>query len=310
MLWKRCADAPVEMTVAQAVVMGEKVYVGGGVTEKQGDKFHVFQYTTTRDEWSRLPPHNVCYFAMAQFTGRLITVGGMTQVGGSTGKVYRFKEESKEWVESLKPMTTARYFLSVATTQSTIITSGGETGVRDGKSVVCATVEVYRSETSQWYTAEPLPFSCYRMTSIILADTYYLQGGNGADDEPIPTVLYTPLTSFIQKAISPTPRQSSSSTSFWDFLPNTPLLRSAATSLSGSLLTVGGDESGMDLLSSAVYVFLPFTNSWIGVADGNLPEARHKSTAVQLSSNRMIVIGGTDNDKKKTRTVFAGTLTV
>jgi len=176
--------------------------------------------------------------------------------------------------------------------------------------VVCTTVEVYTSKTSQWYTAEPLPFSCYRMTSIILANAYYLQGGNGANDEPIPTVLYTPLTSFIQKAILPTQHQSSSSTSFWDFLPNTPLLRSAAASLSGSLLTVGGDDSSMDLLSSAVYVFLPFTNSWIGVTDGNLPEPRHKSTAVQLSSNRMIVIGRTDNDKEKTKTVFFGTLTV
>jgi len=135
----------------------------------------------------------------------------------------------------------------------------------------------------------PVPFSCYHMTSIILADTYYLQGGNSPNNEPIPTILYTPLTSFIQKAISPTQRQSSSSTSFWDFLPNAPLLRSAATSLSGSLLTVGGDDSSMDLLFSAVYVFLPFTNSWIGVTDGNLPEPHHKSTAVQLSSNRMIV---------------------
>jgi len=46
---------------------------------------------------------------------------------GATGKVYRFKEESQEWVEFLKPMTTARYFLSVATTQFAIIAFGGAT---------------------------------------------------------------------------------------------------------------------------------------------------------------------------------------
>ena len=66
---------------------------------------------------------------MAQFTGKLITVGGRTD-SGATGKVYHFKEESQEWVEFLKPMTTARYFLSVATTQSTIIASGGATHFR------------------------------------------------------------------------------------------------------------------------------------------------------------------------------------
>ena len=95
------------MRRAPAVVMGEKVYVGGGVTEEPADDFHVFQYTTTRDEWSRLPPHTVSWFAMAQFTGNLITVGGMIH-SGATGKVYRFKEESQEWVEFLKPMPTAR----------------------------------------------------------------------------------------------------------------------------------------------------------------------------------------------------------
>jgi len=134
-------------------VMGEKVYVGGGVsTGKPNDRVHVFQYTTTRDEWSRLPPHTVAFFAMAQFTGKLITVGGRIPSSGATVKVYHFKEESQEWVEFLKPMPTARFLLSIATTQSTIIASGGATGFKDGKPVVHTTVEVYRSDTSQWYT--------------------------------------------------------------------------------------------------------------------------------------------------------------
>jgi len=58
------------MCTAQAVVMGGKVYVRGGTSEE------VFQYNTSRDEWSHLPPHPVYRFALAQFTGHLITVGG------------------------------------------------------------------------------------------------------------------------------------------------------------------------------------------------------------------------------------------
>jgi len=117
---------PVEMYSAQAVVMGEKVYVGGGLTEENENVFHVFQYITTKNEWSRLPPHHVCLFAMAQLTGKLITVGGGTPDGHTTGKVYRFKEESQEWKEFLKPMPTARTYLNAATTQSAIIVSGGD----------------------------------------------------------------------------------------------------------------------------------------------------------------------------------------
>ena len=113
------------MDGAQAVVMGEKVYMGGGAADEIEDIFRVFQYNTTRDEWSRLPPHTVYFFAMAQFTGELITVGGVIAASGATGKVYHFKEESQKWVELFKPMPTARYDLSVATTQTTIIASGG-----------------------------------------------------------------------------------------------------------------------------------------------------------------------------------------
>jgi len=151
------------MDGAQAVVMGEKVYMGGGVTEEIEDSYHVFQYNTSLNEWSRLPKHPVHRFAMAQFMGSLITVGGEGAVGGVdiTGELYCFKEESQEWEEFLKHMPTARFYLSAATTQSTIIASGGVTGVRDGSNVVCATVEVYNSETSQWYTADPLPAPYY-----------------------------------------------------------------------------------------------------------------------------------------------------
>ena len=83
----------------------------------------------------------------------LITIGGLIGGVDCTGRVYCFKEQSQEWEEFLKPMPTARYGLSVVTTQSTIVASGGEA---EGELVPCATVEVYSSETSQWYTADPL----------------------------------------------------------------------------------------------------------------------------------------------------------
>jgi len=295
------------MAIAQAVVMGEKVYMGGGNTMKHVDRFHVFQYnTTTRDEWSRLPPHTVGFFAMAQFTGYLITVGGGIP-DGFTGKVYRFKEESQEWVEFLKPMPTARCFLSVATTQSAIIASGGVTGFRDDKNVPCATVEVYCSETSQWYTADPLPAPYYVMSSVTIADTCYLLGGIDVDRKTITTVLYASLTSLIQKATSPT-HQSASRTSVWKTLPDTPLKASTAASLSGNLLAMGGHDTKTTFPD--INIFFPLTNSWVRIMTGDLPQPRHASTAVQLSSNTMIVIGGEDNQNNKTKTVFIGTVTV
>ena len=77
--------------------------------------------------------------------------------------------------------------------------------------------------------------------------------------------------------------------SVWKTLPDTPLLGSAAASLSGNLLAVGGHEDIS--VSPAAYTFLTNTNSWVRMT-GDLPEQRYSCTAVILSSNQLLVTGG------------------
>ena len=285
--------------------------MGGGVTKHEliENALQVFQYDPSRNEWShlRLPPHHIVSFAMAQFMGNLITVGGLIPCSNSTtGKVYHFKEQSQEWEELLTPMPTGRAHLSVATTQCAIVASGGLIGVRDGIYVPCATVEVYSSETSQWHTADSLPAPCWGMTSVTIADIWYQLGGKG--DKHITTALYAPIADLIQKAASPT-HQSASYMSVWKTLPDTPLKGSAAASLSGNLLAVGGWDDKTSA-SHAIHVFLPLTNSWVRVTTWNLSEPRYACTAVQLSSNRVVVVGGRDDQDKLTKTVFLGSITI
>ena len=205
-------------------------------------------------------------------------------------------------------MPTARCYHSVATTQSVIVASGGVTDVRGGKHVLCATVEVYSSETSQWYTADPLPLPCGGMTSVTIADTWYQLGGLTTGEHHMPTVQYTPLTILIQKATSPT-HQSASRMSVWKTLPDTPLMASAAASLSGNLLAIGGRDKETGISQLAVYVFFPFTNSWVRATTWDLPQPCCACTAVQLSSNELLVVGGKDNQDKYTKTAFTGSIT-
>ena len=181
-------------------------------------------------------------------------MGGWIPYNGVTGKVYHLEEESQKWDDVLKPMPTARYCASVATTQSAIVASGGATGlgIMDDKAVSCATVEVYSSDSSQWYTADPLPIPCFDTSPVIIADTWYQLGGTGSNDEHITTVLCTPLTALIQKATSSTD-ESGSPMSAWKTLPDTPLKRSAAASLCGNLLAVGGKDDE-NPASSALYI--------------------------------------------------------
>ena len=298
--WKTRADMPEGVAWAQAVVMGEKVYIGGGNTQNLDDMRQVFQYDSSQDKWSRLPPCDAIMFAIAQFMGSLITVGGVVE-DGVNAKVYRFVEETQKWDEFLKPMPTARFSPAVATTQSAIVVSGGGTGDIDGNTLPTTAVEVYSSETSQWHTADPLPIPYTSMTSVTITDTWYQLGGIGIDDA-ILTVLSAPLTDLIQKATSPT-HQSASPKTVWKTLPDTPLKESAAASVNGNLLAVGGYNSP----SPAVYVFLPDTNSWVRVTNGDLPEPRYACAAAQLSSNQVLAVGGqAENNNLNLKTVFLG----
>ena len=313
---------PLAMVRPQAVVIGDKVYVSGGAVNIENDEDvednqQVFQYDPSRDEWNHLPPHHVFFFAMAQFSGHLITVGGGTPFGTVTGNVYRFKEK---WEEFLTPMPTARFFVSVATTQSAIVASGGMTGVDDMDDLCCcATVEVYSCETSQWYTADPLPAPCSCMTSVTIGDTWYQLGG-GDTDGHITTAMYTPLTTLIQKAMSPAHEparhksalqkltslfhNSTSRKSVWKTLPDTPLKMSAAATLSGNLLAVGGYGH-----ETSTKIFLPEGNSWVSATTGDLPTPRHGCTAVQLSSNQLLVVGGFREQGEPKKSVFLGSMT-
>ena len=94
----------------------------------------------------------------------------------------------------------------------------------------------------------------------------------------------------ITKATSPA-LQSANRISVWKTLPDTPLVESAAASLSGSLLAVGGWDDKTPV-SPAVHVFLPLTNSWVRVTTGDLPE--HAMTALQYSyhpTNYWLLVG-------------------
>lgn len=284
--WRRCADAPVEVSRACAVVVGESVYVGGGITPGSANDHQVFRYRRWDNEWDSLPLCPVRYFAAAQFEGNLIAVGGML-FGGIviTGKVHTFTETGKRWESLLPPMPTARCDLSVVTTSAVIIAAGGN--IADVES---ATVEVYSSYSSQWHTADPLPSPCSLMSSVIIDNTCYLLGGVRANTP----VKYCFSALILDENTHPG-RQ----------LPHIPLSRSTALPLRGTLLTVGGRVKD-SRESAAVYAFL--NDEWTPLPDGNLPAPRSYCAAASLSPDQVIVVGGWADGRNKSNAVWIGEL--
>ncbi len=304
MQWRRCADLPVGMAVPQSVLHKGRVYAGAGNADSNDDRFRVFKYNPDRDGWSALLPCPVVYFGLAVFQGHLITVGGLGH-SGYTGKVHRYREESRDWVEYLIPMPTARCCLSIITTESAIIACGGLVTVTE----YITTVEVYTVQMGQWHTADPLPIPCTYMTATTTADTCYLLGGKSNTRPHVKTVLYTSISSLVQKATShPQSTHQDGSYPLWNTLPDIPLKRSTAAGLSGLLLAIGGIDD-QDQKSSAIHVFVPPTNSWVRLS-GDLPTAAYAATAITLPDNRLLVCGGLDIDQKKLTTVYMGSVTL
>ncbi len=318
--WRRCADLPVEMTRAQAVLVGGKVCVGGcnignshnlfqddREDDTVGNSHLLFQYNRGRDGWVALPPCPVRWFGLGQFKGHIITVGGRTHEGDITNKLHRYEEESQTWEEYIRPMLTPRWRLSVITTLSAIIACGGV----DSRVHIRENVEVYTDETDQWHTADPLPIRYYLITSVTINDTCYLLGGRDESSNTTNTVVCAPVTSLVEKAKSPHNWFSilfnGSNASVWKTLKDTPLKQSTAASVSGCLLAVGGCDD-REQLSPAVHMFQPQTNSWVRMTSGDLPLAVHEVTAIELPDNELFLCGGY-SAKDKRKGVFIGSIT-
>ena len=296
------------MERAQSVLVRGRVYVGGGLTDKSHNAYQVFRLMSGRDGWDILPPCPVRWFALGQFQGHLITVGGKSREGDITGEVYRYNEESLEWRKYLQPMPTARCFLSIVTTDSAIIACGGEISLKKN----CASVEVYVLEADQWRPAVVLPIGCNIMTSIIIADTCYLLGGHDSSFTATKTVLYASVTTLIEKATSQgvVKKIRRGFKHVWKTLPDTPLKYSSVASLGGCLLAIGGCYD-LNRNSPVVHTFHSQANSWVRMTSiSDLPAAVSSVTAIGLPDGTMLVCGGRDDNGKRIKSVYMGSITV
>ena len=181
-------------------------------------------YSWRRGVWSTLPECPVRRFGLTQFMGRLTIVGGHNRAGSGTARVYDFVSESQRWQESLPPMPTARWSVTVVARPSSspkppaIAACGGR-----GDGGVLNTVEVYCHSTSQWHAAEPLPTPLRGLTSASVGDTTYLLGGEDRTGISSKQCFQVCLDSLIDRAAShrASPSQHGS---LWTTIRDTPLI--------------------------------------------------------------------------------------
>ena len=316
------------MVFAQAVTIKDYVYFGSGtttITESETVRYKIYKYDITGDKWSPITHCPVIGFGMINYENHLTLVGGAYESHSEsdntpyalTGDVYVYDDKYTSCKKLLPSMLTARLLPSVLTYGSTIVACGGI--VLDEKQDVCvSTVEVYSNLTSQWYTAESLPFACIGMTFASIQDNCYFLGGftDTEFDHPTKSTFFVSLPQLIEKALVKNTVATNGSTDpeppeekIWKKFPDAPRYASSLTAIGGCLIAIGGSDENLEHKSGALHVYSPLTTSWLRVDD--IPVTCFACAVPRLPKGELMIIGGMGHDEEDAlKTVFRGRISL
>ena len=218
-----------------------------------------------------IPPLPVRRFGLGQVNGELVAVGGQKSDSRSTNEVYTYDERSKKWKQTIPPMPTARHSPGVLSLQSALVVAGGayieliaDMVLNEGRS--SNVVEIFKADTSQWYTTDPLPTACYDISLTAIGNTCYALGGYkdpsyyalvGYKSSRLnqTRALYVSVDDLLHNAV-PAVAQTSDSTTrrlctspAWKTLTFTPKRITAALQLGKILITLNGEKIHMYICS-------------------------------------------------------------
>ena len=267
---------PSGVSLAQAVVIGGKVYIGGG--EAEGGHYKVLEYTIQGGQWREIDTP-VRYFGMAVVNNQLIITGGYMD-GRVTNEVWVLDSVSGIWAQPFPAMPTAREKPSAVGYKRWVLVVGGFNE---------RCVEVLDTAARQWYTATPLPLplprNAFRPSLTVTEDTLYVVWGWSA--------VSVSISMLISDAMSQSPASDTSNgpkPTEWQSLPDTPTMWPTTTTLNGSLVAMGGRPA-----PSTIAMYLPQTEQWLKVAE--LPTPRRYCTCALLpETEELMVIGRGDKN--------------
>ena len=265
--WSEYRKTPVCVYNAQAVVLEDKVYIGGGRSSSR-----LLIYDFVDDTWDTLETPTEWY-ALTTYQSQLVLVGGGDPNCGRATNQLWVLDEQYNWNQPIPFMTTNRYQASAVSIGDHLIVAGGSSGGQTGP---LDAVEVY--DGCQWKRAQSFPIRCSWMKSTLHEGNWYLAGGieQGHD------VYYTSVESLITTTNS----EGAGQTSVWKKLPSTPLEGSTPAMFKNQLVTIGEGYP----FSSAIYAFSSSNNSWVHV--GDLPVACYSICTLVLPTGELLVVGG------------------
>ena len=246
-------------------------------------------------------------------------MGGMRQIEGTnritlSQGIHKFEEHSQAWKESIPPMPTARYYPTVLSHPSCLVVAGG---MKFPGNSTLNTVEIYNINTSQWNQTDKLPIACCLLSGVVSKDTVYLVGGQDDKHRQNKTLIAS-VNELLSNAIpvtQPNEEQRANASqecdSAWNEVANTPAYHSFAVSVSDMVLAMGGVRScnfSEYQPVKGIYAYSRSMNSWVQI--GDLPAPVGATAVAALSPTEFVVIGGVNEDRTTSKTVYKGNLNI
>lgn len=189
--WESKAEKPTPVTAAGAALLGEKIYIPGGMTTPQAptNVLEIYDPRTNQWESGASMPVALGGYSLVPFEGKLILFGGWDGADYSS-RILMYDPAEDRWIERAG-MKEPRAFASAAMLGSKIVLAGGQNreGVLDRVSVY------YPNRTDEdpaiWEPRAALPQPRQGGGMTALAGTLYLAGGTGERGETsLPLIRY------------------------------------------------------------------------------------------------------------------------
>ena len=265
--WRALPDAPTARLMTAWTVIGDEIWVAGGMTH--GDTLQTVEsYNTQTGEWKTQPPLPIPlnHATAATYRGGMVVIGGAEDaIAQASNKVFAFRDG--KWTE-LPPLAHARAAAAAAVVNDKLVVVGGQ----NEKKLVPQT-EVFDGKS--WTQAADMPTPREHLAAVSDGVYVYTVGGRflSADENSPVFERFDPVSGNWEKlANMPTPRGSY-----------------GAAFIDGRIVAVGGEEPTRVLDTVEMYDIA--SAKWRSVAPINTPV---HGEAVAAVGSTVYVIGGAD----------------
>ncbi len=190
--WTEGANLPNPLKDIQVTILGERIYLPGGIDENNEVKSNLLIYNPRNNNWDEGAelPIPISGYALAPYEGKIYLFGGFDGKN-YLNSIYVFNPGINEWILFGSMETTIAYSSAVVLGGQIHLMGGmNETGVLKDHLVYYPQRELLGEDA--WENAADLPEARYGMNSIVLADMVYTAGGKNSKEKFLPIIQYLP----------------------------------------------------------------------------------------------------------------------